>query len=117
MKRLTLVFSLLLLVCYSFADMQHVTCEVYLTRNTNLPSEYQHDIWTSTKAVVFSPFSANYTIPVSKGALSIKNVLPDAELNYIIQNSTTGQAYVYTIALLNPEDKIVQLIPISITYK
>jgi len=27
MKRLTLVFSLLLLVCYSFADMQHVTCE------------------------------------------------------------------------------------------
>lgn len=91
--------------------------KIYLTRNTNLPSEYQHDIWTSTKAVVFSPFSANYTIPVNKGALSIKNVLPDAELNYIIQNSTTGQAYVYTIALLNPEDKIVQLIPISITYK
>ena len=57
--------------------------KIYLTRNTNLPSEYQHDIWTSTKAVVFSPFSANYTIPVSKGALSIKNVLPDAELNYI----------------------------------
>lgn len=91
--------------------------KIYLTRNTSLPSEYQHDIWTSTKAVVFSPFGANYTIPVSKGALSIKNVFPDAEINYIIQNSISGKTYVYMTALLNPENKIVQLVPISITFK
>jgi hypothetical protein len=91
--------------------------KIYLTRNTSLPSEYQHDIWTSTKAVVFSPFGANYTIPVNMGALSIKNIFPDMELDYIIQNSTSGKTYVYMVALLNPENNIVQLVPISITFE
>lgn len=36
MKKLTLVFSLLLLVCYSFADMQHVTCEEIILQPRSL---------------------------------------------------------------------------------
>lgn len=51
------------------------------------------------------------------GALSIKNIFPDMELDYIIQNSTSGKTYVYMVALLNPENNIVQLVPISITFE
>ncbi len=91
--------------------------KIYLTRNSSLSSAYQHDIWTPTKAEVFSPFSSNYTIPVSKGEISVKNVFPDEELGYVIQNSVTGQSHIYVVALLNPEDKIIQLVPVTITLK
>lgn len=36
MKRLTLVFSLLLLFCYTFADMQHITCEEIILQTRSL---------------------------------------------------------------------------------
>ena len=39
------------------------------------------------------------------------------ELNLVIQNATTGKEYVYTIALLNPEDKIIQFIPVTFKMK
>ncbi|MBR7183072.1 MAG: hypothetical protein IKD41_03655, partial [Alistipes sp.] len=45
--------------------------------------------------------------------IPIKQVLPEEELNLVIQNATTGKEYVYTIALLNPEDKIIQFIPVT----
>lgn len=91
--------------------------KVYLTRDSNLPSEYQHDIWTATKAVVFSPFASQYTVSVSRGEMSIKNILPQEELDYIINNSESGQGNIYTIALLNPENKIIQFLPFTITLK
>lgn len=91
--------------------------KVYLTRDTNLPSDYQHDIWTSTKAVVFSPFASQYNVLVTRGEIPIKDILPQDELNYVISNSDTGQTNIYTIALLNPEDKIIQFLPFTITLK
>jgi len=91
--------------------------KVYLTRDTNLPSDYQHDIWTSTKAVVFSPFASEYNVLVTRGEIPIKDILPQDELNYVISNSDTGQTNIYTIALLNPEDKIIQFMPFTITLK
>lgn len=91
--------------------------KVYLTRDASLPSDYQHDIWTSTKAVVFSPFANQYNVLVTRGEISIKNILPQEELNYVISNSDTGQTNIYTIALLNPEDKIIQFLPFTITLK
>ena len=91
--------------------------KVYLTRDTNLPSDYQHDIWTSTKAVVFSPFASQYNVLVTRGEIPIKHILPQDELNYVISNSDTGQTNIYTIALLNPEDKIIQFMPFTITLK
>ena len=33
------------------------------------------------------------------------------------QNATTGKEYIYTIALLNPEDKIIQFIPVTFKMK
>lgn len=91
--------------------------KVYLTRNANLSSEYQDDIWTSTEAEVFGPFSTNYTLPVSRGEMSIKNILPQDELNYITNNYESGKVYLYTITLLNPEDKIIQFMPFTVTTK
>lgn len=88
-----------------------------MTRDASLPSDYQHDIWTSTKAVVFSPFANQYNVLVTRGEISIKNILPQEELNYVISNSDTGQTNIYTIALLNPEDKIIQFLPFTITLK
>ena len=42
--------------------------KIYLTRDTSLPSQYQKDIWTSTKGVVFSPFSSAYDVTVTRGS-------------------------------------------------
>lgn len=91
--------------------------KIYLTRDTSLPSQYQKDIWTSTKGVVFSPFSSTYEVTVTRGEIPIKQVLPEEELNYVLQNSTIGKEYVYTVALLNPEGKILQFIPVSLKMK
>ena len=91
--------------------------KIYLTRDTSLPSQYQKDIWTSTKGVVFSPFSTAYEVTVTRGEIPIKQVLPEEELNLVIQNATTGKEYIYTIALLNPEDKIIQFIPVTFKMK
>lgn len=91
--------------------------KVYLTRNTNLSSEYQDAIWTSTEAEVFGPFSTSYTLPISRGEMSIKNILPQDELNYITNNYESGKVYLYTITLLNPEDKIIQFMPFTVTTK
>ena len=71
--------------------------KIYLTRDTSLPSQYQKDIWTSTKGVVFSPFSSAYDVTVTRGEIPIKQVLPEEELNLVIQNATTGKEYVYTL--------------------
>lgn len=69
--------------------------KIYLTRDTSLPSQYQKDIWTSTKGVVFSPFSTAYDVTVTRGEIPIKQVLPEEELNLVIQNATTGKEYIY----------------------
>ena len=50
--------------------------KIYLTRDISLSKEYEGDIWTSTKAKVYSPFNSTYIIPVSRGEMSIKDVLP-----------------------------------------
>lgn len=91
--------------------------KVYLTRDDNLPTEYQQDIWTSTKAVMFSPFANQYNVLVTRGEIPIKGILPQEELDYIISNSDVGQVNIYTIALLNPENEIIQLLPFTITLK
>ena len=90
---------------------------IYLIRNTNLPSEYQTAIWTPTKAKVFSPFGANYTIPVDGGELSVKDVIPETELTDIFQHSVSGQSQVYLVALQNPENKVMQVVPVTMTLK
>lgn len=91
--------------------------KIYLTRDTSLPKEYQGAIWTSTKAKVYSPFSNTYVIPVSGGEMSIKNIIPQEELDYITHNTQVGHTCLYTIALLNPEYKFIQIIPVTIKIK
>ena len=67
--------------------------------------------------MVFSPFASQYNVLVTRGEIPIKDILPQDELNYVISNSDTGQTNIYTIALLNPEDKIIQFMPFTITLK
>lgn len=91
--------------------------KIYLTRDASLPDQYQSAIWTSTKATVYSPFSSTYTIPVSRGEMSIKDILPQEEMNFITSNTPIGKSCLYTIALLNPEDKFIQFIPVTVSLK
>lgn len=88
--------------------------KIYLTRDTSLPSDYQRDIWTSTKGTVLSPFATSYDFTVTRGEIPIKQVLPEDEINFILQNGELNQTYVYTLALLNPENKVIQFIPVTI---
>ena len=49
--------------------------------------------------------------------MSIKDVLPQEELDYITHNMQVDHTCLYTIALLNPEDKFIQIIPVTIKIK
>ena len=44
---------------------------------------------------IFSPFSTAYDVTVTRGEIPIKQVLPEEELNLVIQNATTGKEYIY----------------------
>ena len=58
------------------------------------------------KLKYIAPFNSTYIIPVSRGEMSIKDVLPQEELDYITHNMQVDHTCLYTIALLNPEDKV-----------
>lgn len=88
--------------------------KIYLTRDTSLESDYQRDIWTSTKGKVYSPFATTYDFTVTRGEIPIKQAIPEDEVNFILQNAEINQEYVYTLALLNPENKIIQFVPLTI---
>lgn len=45
------------------------------------------------------------------------DILPESELEYIKDNSTDGQTYVYTLAFLNFDDKVIQFMPVIFTFK
>ena len=91
--------------------------KVYLTRDPSLSSYYQRDLWTITEARVISPFNAPYNITVSRGEIAIKNILPQKEVNLIKSTGSSGASFMYVISLLNPEDKVVQFIPVTVKYK
>lgn len=83
--------------------------KLYLTRDTSLPTEYQRANWTAMEADVYSPFSNQYNIIVDGGEIMLKNILPEEELDYVVSNLEVGQTYTYTIALKNPQKKVIQL--------
>lgn len=91
--------------------------KVYLTRDKSLPADYQRATWSAMEAVVFSPFSNQYNIIVDSGEMMLKNILPEEEMNYLVNNLVVGQTYTYTIALLNPQKKIIQFLPFTVTLK
>ena len=66
--------------------------------------------------VMFILFASCFS-PVSRGEMSIKDILPQEELDYITHNMQDGHTCLYTIALLNPEDKFIQIIPVTIKVK
>ena len=91
--------------------------KLYLTRDTSLPTEYQRANWTVMEADVYSPFSNQYNIIVDGGEIMLKNILPEEELDYVVSNLEVGQTYTYTIALKNPQKKVIQLLPFTVTLK
>ena len=91
--------------------------KLYLTRDASLPEEYQRAIWTAMEADVFSPFSNQYNITIDGGEMMLKDILPEEELDYVVNNLEVGQTYSYTIALKNPQKKIIQFLPFTITLK
>lgn len=91
--------------------------KLYLTRDNSLPTEYQRANWTAMEADVYSPFSNQYNIIVDGGEIMLKNILPEEELDYVVSNLEVGQTYTYTIALKNPQKKVIQLLPFTVTLK
>lgn len=91
--------------------------KLYLTRDTSLPTEYQRANWTAMEADVYSPFSNQYTIIVDGGEIMLKDIFPEEELDYVVSNLEVGQTYTYTIALKNPQKKVIQLLPFTVTLK
>ncbi len=69
------------------------------------------------KSSYHNNLSIKEQLPVSRGEMSIKDVLPQEELDYITHNMQVDHTCLYTIALLNPEDKFIQIIPVTIKIK
>ena len=91
--------------------------EVDLDFNPDSPSKYAGYAWTATSATVYTPHATHYDVDISRGHISIMDIIPEEEVNYIVKNGEVGHEVVYTIALKNPNNGIIQLIPFSVKFK
>lgn len=91
MKRLTLVFSLLLLVCHSFADVQHVTCEEIILQKRSLdPTDAAKPIRKSPVKVPSVWIEGHFLIfssSIPDGSFQLYNEEGELEFSAIIDGS------------------------------
>lgn len=90
---------------------------VYLSYSPNLPEKYKGREWMPMEAIVLSPLKGSQEIMVDNEGPLVKDILPESEFDFIKNNSTDGQTYVYTLILLNYDNKVIQFMPVSFTYK
>lgn len=91
--------------------------KVYLEHDRQLPKEYQRAIWTPTKAIIKASEERKHLVYISRGEISVKEILPPTELEQIIGEYKNGENREYTIILLNAENRIIQQMPFTLTTK
>lgn len=91
--------------------------KVYLNYRPNLPDKYEGREWMPLGAIVISPLKSRHEIMVDYEGPLVRDILPESEFEFIKNNSTDGQTYVYTLILLNSDNKVIQFMPVSFTYK
>lgn len=91
--------------------------KVYLSYDPHVPDKYKGRKWMPLGAIVLSPLKSHHEIIVDYEGPLVKDILSESEFEFIKNNSTDGQTYVYTLILLNSDNKVIQFMPVSFTYK
>lgn len=90
---------------------------VYLSYKTNLSDKYKGREWMPMAAIVLSPLRGYREIMIDNEGPLVKDILLESEFEFIKNNSTDNQTYDYTLILLNFDHKVIQFIPVTLTYK
>lgn len=90
---------------------------IFLDYKPNLPDKYKERQWMPINALILSPLGNSREIEVEDGGPLVMDILSEAEFDFIKTNSTENQMYTYTVVLLNFNNKVIQFIPVSFTYK
>lgn len=90
---------------------------IYIHLNAFDYDRYRDSKWYAVSAFVISPFGSSYEVVVDFWGPMIYDVLPKKEVDNIISDAVENKQYVYTLALKNVWDEVLQFIPITFTYK
>ena len=63
------------------------------------------------------PIGKYKEVTINEGSILLKDMFAEDAIEYMKAHSEEGQQYIYTIVLLNYENKSLQYIPIRVIYK
>ena len=63
------------------------------------------------------PIGKYKEVTIDEGSILLKDMFAEDAIEYMKAHSEEGQQYIYTIVLLNYENKSLQYIPIRVIYK
>ena len=93
------------------------SARVYLSYKPDLADKYKGREWMPLEAIGLSPLKGNRLIRIDDDGPLVKDILTKSEFEFIKSNSTDGQTYLYTLILLNFDNKVIQFMPVSFTFK
>lgn len=90
---------------------------IYFSRKDNLSPKYNDSLWGAVTALSVDPGGKATEVAIDEESIPLKDMFSKEAIDYMKLNSDENQEYVYTIVLLNYENKSLQYIPIRIIYK
>lgn len=90
---------------------------IYFSRKENLSPKYNDRSWGAVTALSVDPSGKTAEVTIDDESIALKDMFSKEAIDYMKLNSDENQEYVYTIVLLNYENKSLQYMPIRIIYK
>lgn len=90
---------------------------IYFSRKNNLSKNFDDSSWGAVTALSVDPSGKYNEVAIDDESIPLKEMFTKEAIDYMRLHSEEEQKYIYTIILLNYENKSLQYIPIKIVYK
>ena len=90
---------------------------IYFSRKDNLNPTFNDSSWGAVTALSVDPSGKATEVTIDDESIALKDIFSKEAIDYMKLNSDENQEYIYTIVLLNYENKSLQYMPIRIIYK
>lgn len=90
---------------------------IYFSRKKNISKAFDDSSWDAITALSVDPIGKYKEVTIDEGSIPLKDMFAEDAIEYMKAHSEEGQQYIYTIVLLNYENKSLQYIPIRVIYK
>ena len=90
---------------------------IYFSRKKNISKAFDDSSWDAITALSVDPIGKYKEVTIDEGSILLKDMFAEDAIEYMKAHSEEGQQYIYTIVLLNYENKSLQYIPIRVIYK